>query len=133
MKYKTTRKAIVNGCARVKKANYCDLQNLLRNHDANAYTCGVYGWNFDVYEVYGLTICTGYRNMPGERLEGISLYSGLADKAWTAYLDGKITYEQYTQAIENLLREFCAKNGGDRYEPEVTAVEELEELEKVIA
>ena len=34
MKYKTTRKAIVNGSVNVKCAGYCDLQNLLRNHSA---------------------------------------------------------------------------------------------------
>ena len=67
MKVKTTRKAIVNGSYNVKCAGYCDLSHLLNNHSPIAYTCGVYGWNFDVYEVYGVTICTGYRNMPGAR------------------------------------------------------------------
>lgn len=74
MKVKTTRKAIVNGSYNVKCAGYCDLSYLLNNHSPIAYTCGVYGWNFDVYEVYGVTICTGYRNMPGARLEKISEY-----------------------------------------------------------
>ena len=69
MKVKTTRKAIVNSSCNVKCAGYCDLSHLLNNHSPIAYTCGVYGWNFDVYEVYGVTICTGYRNMPGARLE----------------------------------------------------------------
>lgn len=69
MKVKTTRKAIVNGSYNVKCAGYCELSYLLNNHSPIAYTCGVYGWNFDVYEVYGVTICTGYRNMPGARLE----------------------------------------------------------------
>ena len=58
MKYKTTAKAIKNWCVNVKCAGYCDLQHLLSNHEPTAYTCGVYGWNFDVYEVYGVTICT---------------------------------------------------------------------------
>ena len=71
MKYKTTRKAVVNGSVNVRSAGYCDLSYLLRNHSPIAYTCGVYGWNFDVFEVYGVTICTGYRNMPGKRLDGI--------------------------------------------------------------
>ena len=74
MKYKTTRKAIVNGCANVKCAGFCDLQHLLKNHEATAYTHGAYGWNFDVYNVYGVTICTGYRGMPGSRLQGIEEY-----------------------------------------------------------
>lgn len=69
MKVKTTRKAIVNGFYNVKRAGYCELSYLLNNHSPIAYTCGVYGWNFDVYEVYGVTICTGYSNMPGARLQ----------------------------------------------------------------
>ena len=56
MKVKTTRKAIVNSSYNVKYAGYCDLSYLLNNHSPIAYTCGVYGWNFDVYEVYGVTI-----------------------------------------------------------------------------
>lgn len=74
MKYKTTRKAIVAGCQNIRSAGYYDLADLLRNHEPVAYTCGIYGWNFDVFEVYGVTICTGYRNMPGKRLNGIRKY-----------------------------------------------------------
>lgn len=85
MKVKTTRKAIVNGSYNVKCAGYCDLSYLLNNHSPIAYTCGVYGWNFDVYEVYGVTICTGYRNMPGARLEKISEYEEKAVNAFEIY------------------------------------------------
>lgn len=67
-KLKTTRKAVVEAIspAMLKSCGYCELQNLLHNHSPIAYTIGVYGWNFDVYDVYGLTICTGYRGMPGK-------------------------------------------------------------------
>ena len=74
MKYKTTAKALREYGYNVKSAGYCDLQYLLNNHSATAYTCGVYGWNFDVFEVYGVTICAGYRGMPGKRLNGITEY-----------------------------------------------------------
>lgn len=76
MKVKTTRKGIVNStpAKALKCAGYCELQALLRNHEPVAYTSGIYGWNFDVYEVYGLTICTGYRNMPGSQLESCGEY-----------------------------------------------------------
>jgi hypothetical protein len=100
MKYKTTRKAIVNGCANVKCAGFCDLQHLLKNHEPKAYTCGVYGWNFDVYEVYGVTICTGYRGMPGERLQGIEEYEHKAKTIGTP------------ERVERLLQEFCILNRG---------------------
>ena len=81
MKYKTTAKAIREGACNPRSVGYCDLQNLLNNHSPIAYTCGVYGWNFDVYEVYGVTICTGYRGMVGPRCEGIAEYEEKAKES----------------------------------------------------
>lgn len=110
MKIKTTRKAIVSGSVNVKSAGYCDLQYLLHNHSPIAYTSGVYGWNFDVYDVYGVTICTGYRGMPGARLEKISEYEEKAQAIFD-YND-KRPYDDKKAAVENLLKEFCELNGG---------------------
>lgn len=109
MKVKTTRKAVVNGSVNVRCAGYCDLQFLLNNHSPIAYTCGVYGWNFDVYEVYGLTICTGYRGMPGARLDGIREYEKKAREIWENY---NTPYETQKEETEKLLQEFCKLNGG---------------------
>lgn len=114
MKFKTTRKAIVNGSVNVRCAGYYDLQELLRNHDATAYTAGVYGWNFDVFEVYGLTICTGYRGMPGKRLEGIEEYNKKARNIWS--WENNIPFEEKQKQVEKLLKEFCVMNGGVVYE-----------------
>lgn len=110
MKYKTTAKALREYGYNVKSAGYCDLQYLLNNHSATAYTRGVYGWNFDVFEVYGVTICTGYRGMPGKRLNGITEYEQKARDilSW----ENKAPYEEKQQAVENLLKEFCLLNGG---------------------
>lgn len=105
---------IVNGSYNVKCAGYCDLSYLLNNHSPIAYTCGVYGWNFDVYEVYGVTICTGYRNMPGARLQKISEYEEKA-RAILNWED-KRPFEEKQIAVENLLKEFCKLNGGVIYE-----------------
>ena len=50
MSFKTTRKSIVNSTASkdLLSVGYCGLATLLKNHSPIAYTCGVYGWNFDV-------------------------------------------------------------------------------------
>lgn len=106
MKYKTTRKAIVSGtpAKRLVCAGYCELQNLLVNHEPVAYTRGVYGWNFDVYEVYGLTICTGYRGMPGRHANNCTEYEKKADAIRSDYYRN---YEERMDEIENLLKEFC--------------------------
>lgn len=110
MKYKTTRRAIVNGANNIRSAGYCDLQALLYNHSPIAYTSGVYGWNFDVYEVYGLTICTGYRNMPGKTLDNIAEYENKAKAI--IYDDYKTPFDERKEQVEKLLQEFCIKNGG---------------------
>lgn len=109
MKFKTTTKAIKNGSVRIRSAGYCELQNLLHGHEPIAYTCGTYGWNYNVYEVYGLTICTGYRGMPGARLEKCTEYENKARALWDDY---KMPYEERKAKTEALLKEFCLLNGG---------------------
>jgi hypothetical protein len=110
MKYKTTRKAIVNDAVNVRCAGYCELQALLANHEPTACTTGAYGWNFDVYEVYGVTICTGYRNMPGTRLEQTHEYEKKAANVWSRKDDR--SFKEKQKEVEKLLKEFCVLNGG---------------------
>jgi hypothetical protein len=85
MKYQTTAKAVKEGYPKVIRAGYCSLQNLLRNEAPVAYCKGVYGWNFDVYDIDGTAICTGYRGMPSnESKEDYNLiheYDNKAEKA----------------------------------------------------
>lgn len=105
MKFKTTRKAIVNGSANIISIGYCDAQYLLRYHDPVAYTCGVYGWNFDVYEVDGVTICTGYRGMPGRSAKNVHEY----EKQAREIVDKYMWTDDCRAKVENLLHEFLAQ------------------------
>ena len=109
MKYKTTQRELRERACNLRTAGYCDLQYLLYYKNANAYTSGTYGWNFDVYEVYNLTICTGYRGMLGERLQGIREYN---QKAEDIILSSSIPYDERQEQVELLLKEFCKLNGG---------------------
>ena len=109
-KIKMTRKAITQNFGNIRRVGFCDLQNLLSNHEPVAYTCGAYGWNFDVYDVYGVTLCTGYRRMPGKRAEGIEEYEAAAARIRR---DGTRTYEERQKEVEKLLVEFCKLNGGN--------------------
>lgn len=61
MKLKTTMKEVKATNRVILKVGYCDLVTLLRYESPYAYTCGVYGWNADVYVFNGVTIVTGYR------------------------------------------------------------------------
>ena len=102
MKIKTTRKAVVAGSPRLVSVGYCDLQTLLRYHSPIAYTSGVYGWNFDVYKIHRLTICTGYRGMPGRRANNAEKYEQAARDALEP-----LDWREAEAEIERLLAEFC--------------------------
>ena len=69
MKYKTTAKALRAGYYTIIRAGYCELQ-LLSYESPVAYSAGLYGWNFDVYEFDGVAIVTGYRGMPSQNDRG---------------------------------------------------------------
>lgn len=105
MKIKATRKSIVETSTRVVSAGYCDLQNLLAAHSPIAYNAGIYGWNFDAYEIDGVTICTGYQNMPGRRANNIHEYDSRAREIWS-WENTAMTYDEKRAAVEELLHEF---------------------------
>lgn len=100
IKLKITR-TILAECNNIKYVRYGGLYYLLQNHEPFAYTAGKYGWNFDVYSVYGVTICTGYRGMPGERLTGVEKYEQMAR-----------VNSGNPDRVELILKEFCRLNGG---------------------
>ena len=47
--------------AHVFSARYCTLSCFLTYETPIAYTCGIFGWNADVYQFDELVIITGYR------------------------------------------------------------------------
>lgn len=108
MKFKTTAKAIRENGGKVLSVSYCGMQHLLSNHAPIAYTCGVYGWNFDVYTVDGVTICTGYRGMVGKSPD----YDVLRDyenRAEKIMYDRTIDYDKRRELVESLLSDFLSK------------------------
>ena len=107
MKFKTTAKAIRNSYGKKLAIGYCGAQYLLTNHAPIAYTCGTYGWNFDVYSVNGVTICTGYRGMVGNHVDYDVLrkYETAAEKA---LYDMSVPYDERRENVEKLLLEFLA-------------------------
>lgn len=106
MKRKTTIKALKETNKNLVFAGYSDLQTLLKYHSPNAYHAGVYGWNFDVYELGGLTLCTGYRAMPGREANNVNDYERRAKEICNDYAN---SYDEKREKLENLLKEFCAQ------------------------
>ena len=60
MKYRTTDKEQRQNKSLVLAFGYCDIQNIEKYINPQAYTAGVYGWRADFYEFDGFTISTGY-------------------------------------------------------------------------
>ena len=60
MKYKTTKKAVMNGYKTVISIGYCDLQNALDCLNPIAFTSRAEGWAADIYDIEGIAIVTGY-------------------------------------------------------------------------
>ena len=53
MKFKTTKKVINEVYRNIICVGYADLSYLLTYIEPMAYTCGVYGWNADIYNING--------------------------------------------------------------------------------
>lgn len=60
MKLKATKKEMKEGYYRIIGIGYCDAQFLLSNEKPFAYSCGLYGWKCDYYDIDGILISTGY-------------------------------------------------------------------------
>ena len=107
MKFKTTKKEIMRGYYKVIEAGYCGLQHLLYYKNPIAYTCGVYGWNADIYEVAaGVAICTGYRPFGNVDID-YELAREYDEKAQKIICNTKI--ENVKEELEKLLKEFLEK------------------------
>lgn len=102
-KIKVTRNSLYNPYF----CGYCDLQYLLRYQEPFGYNSGVYGWNYDAYFVGGMTICTGYRNMPGKSLEKCGEYE---EKARAILENHNLKYEEQRELVNALLDEFIEIN-----------------------
>ena len=109
-KAKTTRKWVNENyyCCSV---GYCDLQNLLHYQSASYYTCGVYGWNMDVYTFGDYAITTGYRgmidNVPGDYHSLIREYDDKARELLKEQWEKP--HDVLEAEVNNLLKEFLQK------------------------
>lgn len=95
---------------------YCDLQNLLYFQSVSYYTCGVYGWNFDVYTFGDYAITTGYRgmidNVKKDYYSLVHEYEDRAKKLVSEYHElwkDKEKMEAKKEEVNNLLKEFLQK------------------------
>lgn len=103
MKFKTTRKEMLQSFKKVIKVPYCKAQNLTRFLDPIAYTSGIYGWSADIYDLgYGVALCTGYKPF-GESIDSKFL-ADLDEKA-RLIIYSSLPYEERRAQVSKLLEE----------------------------
>lgn len=84
------------------RMGYCVGQSLLRDIEPDYYTAGIYGWNFDVYQIAGLTICTGYRGMIGAKAVKTAKYEARIIDECTPFKRAKILAEWIAANLDAL-------------------------------
>ena len=102
MKYITTQKAVKENYYTIQ-VNYCALQHLLQYEQPEAYTCGTYGWNADVYGFDSVAIVTGYRPFGHKvKWETVCQFENMAKQI----IRDLHTYEERKEALRKLISEF---------------------------
>lgn len=102
MTIQTTRKELVRNYGNGGLAvGYCDAYALLKYEGKRAFTAGVYGWNFDAYDVDGVLICTGYRGMIGKQPKFLAKYE---KKARSIVDNWDLSFDKKQKRIAKLLR-----------------------------
>ena len=62
MKVRVTRNQLKRNYYDVYNIGYCDIADITSVLNCTMYTCGVYGWNSNIFDCYnGYAISTGYR------------------------------------------------------------------------
>lgn len=108
MKTKVSRNTIKNSFKNCIEVGYCDLQHLLTYRNANFYTCGVYGWNADIYVINADTcLVTGYRTFGNIRPshETIRKWDEYA-KSYLDSVDWKTDYKTKLNQLDVILADF---------------------------
>ena len=101
MKLQTTNKQIKSNFYKIVKIGYCEAQYLLAYKKPFAYTCGVYGWSADFYQIGNACISTGYRPI-GESVN-YELLKQLEREAQVIYLEYTLSNETREKQIDELL------------------------------
>ncbi|MBR4983214.1 MAG: hypothetical protein IKY94_11715 [Lachnospiraceae bacterium] len=107
MKFRTTRKAVKESFSKVICVDYCNLQNLLTYETPIAYTCGVYGWNANIYAFGDVAIVTGYR--PFGDVVDYNLCKEYEKRA-KELRDFSRPYAERKTELDELIKEFIAKS-----------------------
>lgn len=108
MERKLTMKEVKKYYNNIVSIGYCGACYLLKCIDREGWTCGVYGWNADVYEVnHNTCIVTGYR--PFGDIYNHELTTEYNEKARKVWNDSRRKYESKVIKVKELLDEYISK------------------------
>lgn len=111
-KSKTTRKWVASYYT-CYGTGYGDMQFLLRFQEPRFYTCGVYGWNCDVYTFGDYAITTGYRGQIHHVDRLYELEREYDREAEKIICNHDLTYEEQEKKVNRLLKDFLEKAFND--------------------
>lgn len=106
MKYKTTKRAVMDCYDFVISVGYADLQELLRCKSPVAYTGGQYGWNADIYDFGNIAICTGYRpfgNISSSKYGINRMFDKTAEEVW---VDRNLSDDDKVKRLDSMSRAY---------------------------
>lgn len=108
-KLQVTRKDIKESYNNIFNVGYCNMYYLLTGVEPRYYNSGVYGWNWDAYEIApNICIITGYRNTLGENIDREE-FANYEDQAQNIFKDYSLTFDEQTKEIKRLREEFIKK------------------------
>lgn len=108
MKVRVTKKQIQENYKTIS-VGYCDLQFLLKCKEPTFYTCGIYGWNADIYLLdHNIALVTGYRPFGDYNASYTGICKKYDEKARKIYCNYKDynEYEKKLKKLEKLLQKF---------------------------
>ena len=104
MKYRTTKKDVMNGYNNIICVGYCSLQNLLHCEREAAYTSRREGWGADIYDFGNTAIVTGYAPF-GNIRPGYEVNQRYEQKAMAA-TDGIYKWDEKKTVLSELIKEY---------------------------
>lgn len=105
MKLLVTRPQVKKNYYRILYCNYCAMQYLLMGKYPIAYNSGVYGWNYDLYDLNGIALLTGYRGTYGMYINPTEEEK----QARAIWENRELSYEKKLELIDSLLRQVINK------------------------
>lgn len=115
MRFRVTNKELVSMYGyRILSVGYCNAQYLLGYEQPVAYKCGRDGWHYDVYDVNGYAICTGYGGYPKCTKCQYDIVRAYEKKACKVTCSNEIDFREKPKLVKKILFDFVNEITGGK-------------------